>query len=323
MASGTNLETNLRAAQQRVQYDASCKRMLSEKIILAWIMKYCVKEYADCTVHDIAEKYIEGEPQVGEIPVAPDETNIIRGMNTEDVSITEGTVYYDIRFFAAAPVSGELIRLIINVEAQSDFYPGYSLLKRGIYYCARMISAQYGAEFTKANYDEIKKVYSIWICSKPPKERANSITRYYITEENLIGSVKEKVKNYDLLSVIMVCLGEPSDEKTAGLLRLLDILLSHELPLERKRHVLDEEFHIKMSHKLEGEVNTMCNLSQGILNEGIERGRLEGRAEGRELNEIANIRTIMKKTGWNLKQTMEFLDVPETKHAKYLDLLKQ
>ena len=56
------------------------------------------------------------------------------------------------------------IALIINVEAQNDFYPGYPLIKRGIYYCCRMISSQYGREFTGPHYEKIKKVYSIWIC---------------------------------------------------------------------------------------------------------------------------------------------------------------
>ena len=27
----------------------------------------------DCDIHEIAEKYIEEKPQIGEIPVAPDE----------------------------------------------------------------------------------------------------------------------------------------------------------------------------------------------------------------------------------------------------------
>ncbi len=55
-----------------------------------------------------------------------------------------------------------MIRLIINIEAQNDFYPGYPLIKRGIYYCSRMISAQYGTEFKNSHYENIKKVYSIW-----------------------------------------------------------------------------------------------------------------------------------------------------------------
>lgn len=95
-----------------------------------------------------------------------------------DYTIPEGTVTFDIRFMALAPKSGELISLIINLEAQNDFYPGYPLIKRGIYYLSRMISAQYGTEFSESHYENVKKVYSIWICTNPPKNRENSITSY-------------------------------------------------------------------------------------------------------------------------------------------------
>ena len=63
----------------------------------------------------------------------PDEGGtVISGMDTEDKSVREGTVTYDIRFRAIVPDSEEQIALIINVEAQNDFYPGYPLIKRGI-----------------------------------------------------------------------------------------------------------------------------------------------------------------------------------------------
>lgn len=153
MNTDTIIAKNIRVADEKASYDAACKRLLSEKIILAWIMKNCLEEYRDCDVDEIAGKYIEGTPQVGEVAAAPDESNrssMIQGAGNEDASLTEGTVAYDIRFLAVAPVSGELIRLIINIEAQNDFYPGYPLVKRGIYYCSRMISAQYGTEFTNS-----------------------------------------------------------------------------------------------------------------------------------------------------------------------------
>ena len=113
----TTIAKNIRVADEKASYDAACKRLLSEKIILAWIMKNCLDEYRDCDVDEIAGKYIEGMPQVGEVAVAPDESNgisMIQGAGNEDTSLTEGTVTYDIRFLATAPISGELIRLIIN-----------------------------------------------------------------------------------------------------------------------------------------------------------------------------------------------------------------
>ena len=278
MNTDTTIAKNIRVADEKASYDAACKRLLSEKIILAWIMKNCLEEYRDCDVEEIAEKYIEGTPQVGEVAVAADETNrvsMIQGAGNEDTSLTEGTVTYDIRFFAIAPVSGELIRLIINIEAQNDFYPGYPLIKRGIYYCSRMISAQYGTEFTNSHYENIKKVYSIWICMNPPKSRENSITRYYIAEENLVGSVKERKADYDLMAAVMICLGKERDSGT-DLLKLLNVLLSTETGSQDKCQILEEDFHIRMTQTLESEVSLMCNLSKGVEEKGIEKGRQEG-----------------------------------------------
>ena len=278
MNINTTIAKNICVADEKAGYDAACKRLLSEKIILAWIMKNCLEEYRDCDVEEIAEKYIEGTPQVGEVAVAPDESNhvsVIQGVGNEDTSLTEGTVFYDIRFLAIAPVFGELIRLIINLEAQNDFYPGYPLIKRGIYYCSRMISAQYGTEFTNSHYENIKKVYSIWICMNPPKNRENSITRYYIAEENLAGSVKERKADYDLMAAVMICLGKEADSGT-DLLKLLNVLLSTETGSQDKCQILEEDFHIRMTRELESEVSLMCNLSKGVEEKGIEKGRQEG-----------------------------------------------
>ena len=136
----------------------------------------------------------------------------IHGINNESATDTEGSVTFDIRFYALTPTD-ERVKLIINVEAQNDFYPGYPLIKRAIYYGSRQISAQYGSEFEKAEYENIKKVYSIWICFDPPHNRRNTITMYQITEKQIVGEVYEIVAHYDLMSVVMICLGTSKDER--------------------------------------------------------------------------------------------------------------
>lgn len=324
MNTDTTIAEDIRVTDEKASYDAACKRLLSEKIILAWIMKSCVEEYRDCGVEEIAEKYIEGQPQVGETAVAPDETNRpsrIRGTGTEDASLTEGTITYDIRFLAIAPGSGELIRLIINIEAQNDFYPGYPLIKRGIYYCSRMISSQYGTEFTEARYGDIKKVYSIWICMNPPKNRENSITRYYIAEENLVGSVREKKADYDLMAAVMICLGR-EEETDTNVLKLLNVLLSTQTGSEDKCRILEDDFKIKMTWTLESEVSLMCNLSKGVeergIQKGLERGRQEGLREGirvmittlKELNVAGDIivSKICEKFGLTKEEAEKYLE---------------
>ena len=243
----TTVAQGLYVTDDSTGYDAACKRVLSEKAILARIMKSCLEEYKDCDVGDIAEKYIEGQPQVSNLPVLPDEGyTLINGMDTADKSVREGTVTYDIRFRAIVPNSGEEIGLIVNVEAQNDFYPGYPLIKRGIYYCCRMISSQHGREFTGSHYEKIKKVYSIWICMNPPKVRENTITRYRLVEEHLAGAATEPVRNYDLLSIIMLCLGGPDGENYDGVLRMLDVLLSNETGEAEKRKILQSDYGIQM-----------------------------------------------------------------------------
>ena len=103
----TTIAQGLHTTDDSAGYDAACKRVLSEKAILARIMKACLSEYQDCPVCDIEEKYIEGQPQVSSVPVLPDEEGcVISGLDTEDKSVHEGTVTYDIRFRAIAPVPG-------------------------------------------------------------------------------------------------------------------------------------------------------------------------------------------------------------------------
>ena len=278
MEHENTLAKNISGAGKGAAVDAACKRLLANKSILAWILKDCVEEYRNCDIRDIVEKYIESEPQIAEVAVNPDETNVsIRGLSNEDTTLTEGTVTYDIRFMASAPVSGELIQLIINVEAQNDFYPGYPLIKRGIYYCSRMISAQHGPIFKKSEYGKIRKVYSIWVCTKPSDEFQNTLTRYSIRPEQLIENATEKLENYDLMSVVAICLGKPDSENYTGILKFLDVLLSSSRAATEKKKILEEEFGVAMSEELERK----CLLCVALV--GASRQRPEKRAEKKAL----------------------------------------
>ena len=267
-------------------YDKTAKKLLANKQILAQIMKGCIEEYRDCSVTEIAEKYIEGTPEIGTVGVHVDDTNkpaaateVIAGSGNEDSTLTEGTVRYDVRFDAIAPVasgaaSQDVIRLILNVEAQTAFNPGYPLIKRAIYYCSRMISAQHGPVFKQSEYGKIRKVYSIWVCTKPSEEFQNTLTRYSIQPERLIGDAAEKSENYDLLSVVTICLGKPDAENYTGVLKFLEVLLSSSRAAVEKKKILKEEFGVAMSDELEREVLDMCNLSQGVKAEGINIGEM-------------------------------------------------
>ena len=274
----TSLYKSIASADEQA-YDVQVKKLFSHKEILARIMKECVEEYKDCSIDDIANKYIEGIPQI-DLPVDREDAALIHGLNTEDKTASEGTVLYDIRFNAIAPgEKDEYIQLIINVEAQKSDSPGYSLIRRGIYYCGRMLSAEKNVDFEKSNYNHLKKVYSIWICYESA-DASNTMTRFRMTKEDMVGLTRIDQREYDLLQLVMIRLGDPSGAKLGSILHMLDTIFSEDEELSDKKKILEADYGLKMTEPMSEEMNIMCNISQGIKEKAWDGGRAEGRAEG-------------------------------------------
>ena len=269
------------------QYDQHAKRLLASRKLLAEIVKKVVPEFHDVSTADIAEKYIEGAPQVGNIPVNPGLTNAvpsqIKGDRNEDGAPKEGYITYDILFHARAPGTGEPITLIINVEAQRtqvESTLGYHLMKRTVFYVCRLISSQKEREFEGKDYNSIKKVYSIWICMDSPSGNSY-INHYKLEEKHLLHRYKEAAENYDLPNIVVISLGKKADKDK--LIHLLQVLFNErKRSFDSKKEVLEQEYGINMTPDMEKEMTTMCNLSLNISEEAMNEGRLLGREEGRE-----------------------------------------
>lgn len=352
MGKETYLAHTITQTDYEARYDRAAKKLLANKLVLAHILKDCVKEYQACSIMDIAQKYIEGEPEVGTTGVNMDDSNSheqpdikpetmatqsaevqavnaqainaqamntqamkvqamnaqamntqamnaqvtkVQGMGNEDISQNEGTVYYDVRFNAIAPSTGEHdnIRLIINAEAQNRFKPKYPLTKRAVYYGSRLISAQHGTVFTKSDYQKLRKVYSIWICVNPAKRFRNTITRYSLKPETIIGNAVEAPENYDLINIVMVCLGKMEEWNDNNLIKFLGVLFQNELSAREKKDILERDFNIPMTETFESEVDDMCNLSQGVAEEAMQKGLQQGRTHA--LIELVNDGVLTKE----------------------------
>ena len=227
------------------QYDAACKELLSQKVILAWTMKGCIAEYEELSVEKIMRDCIEGEMQISKESLESERERclpLIQGDGGEDTSVQEGRIAYDIRFTAIHPLTGK--HIWIDVEPQNDFYPGYSLLKRGLYYLSRMISAQRGREFMGSDYDNVKKVYTIWVCMNPPKKWEHWIKHYGIRDLDDECRLMFRPDEYDLMTQVVICLGDPRDPKAKGVFRLLSVLLTNVYKSEEKEQILRDEFVI-------------------------------------------------------------------------------
>lgn len=274
------LAKTLRIADAKIQYDTQCKKVLSDKQILAHILKRIADEFQNYSIKEIQD-CIEGEPEISAVPVSPGETNAARiyGMNTEDAVNAEGVIYYDIRFYVQIQGRNECIRIFINLEAQNKFRPGYEIVTRGIFYCSRMISAQLGTEFFIPNYDEIKKVYSIWICMDVPNYIGNAISKYEIQKNDLIAGIPDKPTAYDKMTIALITLSEkkPTDDI---FLSMMNTLLSSKKTYPDKKKELTEKYHLSLENHLETELNIMCNLSDYVEQQGIEKGIEKGIEQG-------------------------------------------
>ena len=67
------LSRDISLAGGKAQADAACKKLLANKIILAWIMKHSMEEYRVFEEEYIAEHFIEGDPVIGEAAVHQDD----------------------------------------------------------------------------------------------------------------------------------------------------------------------------------------------------------------------------------------------------------
>ena len=102
--------------------------------------------------------------------------------------------------------------------------------------------------------------------------------------------------DYALLSIITIYLGEKPEPKEDWLIRFLQILFkdTKTSPAE-KREVFKNEFDMDTTADMEEELMTMCNLSTGIYEEALERGRAEGIEQGIEQGKLNMILEMLKR----------------------------
>ena len=328
------------ATYQKAQYDASAKRLLGQKIILAHILIRVVDEFKDMDADTVAS-LIEGEPYISQVPVEPGLTNKemtdagtgerIVGLNTESSEIDEGKVYFDIIFYVR--MRDGLAKMIINLEAQKNEPTKYHILNRAIFYTARLVSSQKEREFIGSDYNEIKQVYSIWICMNM---KENSLSHIHMVKDDLLGDQDWK-GNLDILNIVMIGLAKeiPPREEKYELHRLLGTLLSQTMTAEQKLKLMKQEYDIPVErHGIRDEVKIMCNLSEGVEEMGYVKGEaagmIAGRAEGEKIGEArgkaigrsegrlegkseerADIILKMHKKGYSLEQIMDVTEMSE------------
>lgn len=311
-ALNTEIKNAIVAADDKTQYDTYAKRLLAQKSILANILVKTVAKFKDMNPSEVAE-YIEGEPEIGIVPVEPGLTNAektdesgqrIIGFNTENAEINEGMIRFDIVFYVRMPSSdnedNRLTKIIVNIECQKDEPKAYSILNRAIFYVSRLISSQKERDFVNSNYDDINQVFSIWVCMNMEN---NSMSYIHLTKDELVESYDWK-GNLDLLNIVMIGITNelPQKDEKYELHRLICTLLSNELNENQKFDILEKEYDIPVNTELREEVSVMCNLSLGI------EERAEARAEKKNNEKVI---VNMYKKGYTPEQISDIVELSE------------
>lgn len=279
--------------QNKMNRDTACKNLMKNRQLLARLLKGFVPEYKDCDLKEIEEKLIEPDSiRVSSVALERDRTEI-SGIDTEDGSETEGTVHYDLYFRAMYPGgNGEYIGLLINLEFQNDYYPGYPLEKRGYFYAARILTSQLKEINKDTNYGNLKKVYSIWLCigDNLPKKEMNTATLYQTEKHDIIGHVEKDRKIYDLIAVLIIRIGEKIATDNEAM-ELFAGLFGKKLSKQRRLEFLKERGIRTTADIIKG-VDDMCNLSESIYQDGIKEG--VGLGMQQALDILAKLTPILK-----------------------------
>ena len=306
----TEIANAVNAAGDKAQYDTRVKRLLAQKSILAHILVKTVDEFKGMKPEDVV-KYIEGEPSISVVPVEPGLANMektdatgqrIVGLNTENAEINEGLVRFDIIFYVRMPsvddTKNGLSQIIVNIEDQKDEPTEYKILNRAIFYVSRLISSQKERDFVNTNYDDIKQVFSIWICMNMDD---NSLSHIHLTKDEMLKPCNWK-GNLDLLNIVLIGITNeiPEHDEKYEMHRLIGALLSSELKEQEKLDIIEHEYNIPINQEFREDVRIMCNLSTGIEERATERAT-EKTSEKFILN--------MYKKGYTLDQ---IADVAET-----------
>ena len=304
----TEIANAVNAAGDKAQYDTRVKRLLAQKSILAHILVKTVDEFKGMKPEDVV-KYIEGEPSISVVPVEPGLANMektdatgqrIVDFNTENAEINEGLVRFDIIFYVR--MKNGLSQIIVNIEAQKDEPTEYKILNRAIFYVSRLISSQKERDFVNTNYDDIKQVFSIWICMNMDD---NSLSHIHLTKDELLKPCNWK-GNLDLLNIVLIGITNeiPEHDEKYEMHRLIGALLSSELKEQEKLDIIEHEYNIPISQEFREDVRIMCNLSTGIEERATERATKKATEKTSE-KFILN----MYKKGYTLDQ---IADVAET-----------
>ena len=255
----------------KLTYDKKFKQLFTSKKFLTPILKNIVPEYNEYSLEQI-ETFITPRGDVTVNPAVYSSEDSGKG--------DEMTTYYDVLVDCALPNKRQVcVDIFFDLEMQRKSKPGYSIAKRGVYYCCRLISRQLSVLDKEEAYDQLKPVYSVWILVNDiPQELRNSIYSVDLTgsfcDKDLDGSAQavKLGKDVDLIHLRLVYLSEDFNiqKEQSNLIKYLQSVFAN-----RVGEANCNPYH-EYSRPIEGEVNAMMSMADALEARGIEIGERRG-----------------------------------------------
>ena len=288
---------------QNTTQDNVIKMLFTHKQIVAIMLRECLPEFNGVPLNFITEKCLDGL----------EDADYLIGDKTHG----NAGIDMDICIHARLPKDMDSqVGVIINIEVQQNFHPGYDIIKRGIYYGCSLIAMEKETVFADSDYDNLKKVYSIWICLDVPLDKANTIIRYGMAElcpTDVTHGVHRIGAPYDLLEVMMVCLNDKYENGGEGVIDMLRTLFSQRLSKEEKQKLLKEKYSITFTQEKQMKFNYYEYVKETNLKIGEEKGFQLGEIQTRKtvvtnmLLQGKSEKDIQATLGLNASQVRELI----------------
>lgn len=264
----------------KATYDQKFMQLFTTKQFLTPILKNIIPEYKNYALKDI-EDLITWE---GDVDLNPAVYSV-----EDSGSGDEMPTHYDALFSCVLPSKEKVqLNLFFDLEMQRKNHPGYSIIKRGVYYCCRLISRQLTSSSKENDYDRLKPVYSVWILVNGiPKELQNTIYSM-----DLAGSFHKEMLD---CSKQAATLGEDGD-----LIHLRLVYLSENFSIQEGQNNLIKYLQSVFANKvcdakcnpyyvysssIVKEVHAMISAADAIEERGEQRGIAIGEQRGIAIGE--------------------------------------
>ena len=115
------------------------------------------------------------------------------------------------------------------------------------------------------------------------------------------------------MQIVMVYIGKDPELIEDELLKLLHLVFRAKLNAAEKKDRLKTDYGIEMDNEALKEVNVMCNLGEGLVEETWEEARVE--------MTLIHLKNMLKNSKLTLEQAMDMLEVTISSRSLYASML--